>query len=48
MIKFASTHGENIRLENGGQSAHRFKDNSKGIAVTSTPLQNDKLFEVII
>ena len=48
MITFASTHGENILLENGGQTAHRFKDNSKGVVVTSAPLESDKLFQVIL
>ena len=48
MMNFASTHGENIRLENGRQSAHRFKDNSKGVVITSAPLQSDQLFQVII
>ena len=47
-MTFASTHGENIKLENGGQSAHRFKDNSNRVVVTSAPLQSDKLFHVIL
>ena len=47
-MTFASTHGENIKLENGGHSAHRFKGNSNRVVVTSAPLQSDKLFQVIL
>eukprot|EP00731_Ephydatia_muelleri_P015505 Em0008g1225a len=44
-VTFAPTHSENIRLENGGRCACRFKSYSKGLVVTSVPLPSGQLFQ---